>query len=117
MERAESVKDVLEVHRELSNIRGEIERIRGRMQYLEGVSAESRITVRLEPAVTTAPLARPGWNPGETFKSAVRGLASGGQDVVDFGIRLLVFSPFWLPPVVLLLGGAWWWGRRRGHRP
>jgi len=117
LEKADTVKDVLEVYRELSNTRGEIERIRGRMQYLEGVSAESRIIVRLEPAVTTAPLVRPGWSPGETFKSAARGLASGGQAVVDFGIRLLVFTPFWLPPVGLLLGGAWWWRGRRGHRP
>ncbi|MFW6150978.1 MAG: DUF4349 domain-containing protein, partial [Chloroflexota bacterium] len=50
MEKAEKVEDVLAVQRELSNVRGEIERIKGRMQYLERTSAMSLIRVRLEQA-------------------------------------------------------------------
>jgi len=50
MEKAEEVEDVLAVQRELSNVREEIERIKGRMQYLERTSAMSLIRVRLEQA-------------------------------------------------------------------
>ncbi|MFC1988071.1 DUF4349 domain-containing protein [Chloroflexota bacterium] len=48
MEKAETVEEILDVQRELSNTRGEIERTKARMQYLERTSATSLITVRLE---------------------------------------------------------------------
>jgi len=48
MEKAETVKDILDVQRELSKTRGEIEQTKGRMQYLERTSATSLIEVHLE---------------------------------------------------------------------
>jgi len=50
MEKAETVEDILDVQRELSKTRGEIEQTKGRMQYLERTSATSLIEVRLEQA-------------------------------------------------------------------
>jgi hypothetical protein len=50
MERAEDVEDVLAVQRELSKTRDEIERTKGRMQYLERTAATSLIDVRLSEA-------------------------------------------------------------------
>lgn len=46
--KAETVKDILDVQRELSNTRGQIEQIKGRMQYLERTSASSLISVSLQ---------------------------------------------------------------------
>jgi len=48
MEKAEKVEDILNVQRELSKTRGEIEQTKGRMQYLERTSATSLIRVQLE---------------------------------------------------------------------
>ncbi|UCH43708.1 MAG: DUF4349 domain-containing protein [Dehalococcoidales bacterium] len=48
MEKAETVEDILDVQRELSRTRGEIEQTKGRMQYLERTSSTSLIEVRLE---------------------------------------------------------------------
>jgi len=50
MEKAETVEDMLNIQRELSKTRGEIEQTKGRMQYLERTSATSLISVQLEQA-------------------------------------------------------------------
>ncbi|MFC1940137.1 DUF4349 domain-containing protein [Chloroflexota bacterium] len=50
MEKAETVEDILNVQREFSKTRGEIEQTKARMQYLERTSDTSLITVRLEQA-------------------------------------------------------------------
>jgi len=48
MEKAEKVEDILNVQRELSRVQQDIERTKGRMQYLERTSAMSLIQVSLE---------------------------------------------------------------------
>ncbi len=54
MEKAEKVEDILNIQRELSRTRGEIEQTKGRMQYLERTSATSLIEVTLEQAKVEA---------------------------------------------------------------
>lgn len=48
MEKGETVEEILKVQRELSNTRADIERTKGRMQYLERTSETSLIEVILE---------------------------------------------------------------------
>jgi PKD repeat protein len=50
MERAGTVEEILAVQRDLSDVRGEIERTKGRMQYLEQTSSTSLINVQLQQA-------------------------------------------------------------------
>jgi len=47
MQKAETVEDILDVQRELSKVRGEIEQTKARMQYLERTSATSLIQIQL----------------------------------------------------------------------
>ncbi|MBI4234551.1 MAG: DUF4349 domain-containing protein [Chloroflexi bacterium] len=110
MQRAQTVEDILKVQRELTNIRGQIEQVKGRMQYLERTSSTSLISVQLMPVASQQPLVQPGWSALETAKDAVRALTRALQNLADVGIRLLVFSPIWLPVGVvagLLIFWAW----------
>jgi hypothetical protein len=50
MKKAEKVEDVLAVQRQLTSTRDEIERTKGRMQYLQQTSQTSLITIQLEQA-------------------------------------------------------------------
>ena len=56
MEQAGDVSDILEVQRELVDTREDIERTRGRMQYLEQSAAMSLIQIQLEQSKLTAEL-------------------------------------------------------------
>lgn len=51
MESATRTEDILSIQRELTNVRGDIERARGRMQYLQRTTSTSLINVQLEEAV------------------------------------------------------------------
>ncbi len=99
LKKAETVEDILAVQRELSNVRGQIERTKGRMQYLERTSDMSLIEVSLQE---TKPLGATGWSASETFKSAVRGLITFGKALANIAIWLVIFCPIWIPIIFLI---------------
>jgi len=102
LEKAENVEEMLMVQKELSKVRGEIEQIEGRMQYLEQTSETSLIEVNLEE---TKGLAEP-WSASAALKSAVRGLTTFGRVLATVLIWLGIFCWAWVPPLVI-------WLRRR----
>jgi len=110
-------EDILAVYRELTTIRGQIEQLKGRTQYLERMTAMSTIQIELIPSVSAKPISSPGWQPGETLRESFRALVSALQTVVDITIRFVVAV---LPvliiiaiPIVLLVLLIRWLVRRR----
>ncbi|MFC2013318.1 DUF4349 domain-containing protein [Chloroflexota bacterium] len=93
--KATDVEDILRIYDSLSQVRREIEQIKGRMQYLERTSSMSLINTYLEPEASAKPLARAGWNALEVLKSAVRGLVNAGQTLAAIAIWLIIFIPIW----------------------
>src|SRR5207244_8209866 len=65
MDKATQIQDVISLQRELTNVRGQIERIQGRKSYLERRTdmATISIALRLPPAASTQP-ASGAWDPG-----------------------------------------------------
>ena len=102
MEKAANVEEMLMVQRELSKVRGEIEQIEGRMQYLEQTSETSLIEVDLQE---TKGLAEP-WSASAAFQSAVRGLTTFGRWLATALIWLGIFCWAWVPSLII-------WLRRR----
>lgn len=95
LEKADDVEDILSIYERLSQVRREIEQLKGQIQYLERTSSMSYIAVELRPEASAQPLVRAGWSIVETFKSAVRGLAVAGQVMGTIAIWLLIFIPIW----------------------
>jgi len=107
LDQATEVDDILSIYQSLSQIRYEIEQIKGRMQYLERTSAMSLISINLEPAL--GPLVSPGWSASEALNSAVRGLTTFGQGLGTAFIWIGIFSPIW----GTVLGISLWRRRKR----
>jgi len=100
LKKAEKVEDIVAVQRELSNVRGQIERVKGRILYLERTSDMALIDVNLQK---TKPIGGIAWNALETLKSATRGLATFGKVLASIAIWLVIFSPVWVIVLVLVL--------------
>lgn len=117
LEDAETVEEALAVNVELSRLEGDIESIKGRVQYLTQSAAFSTISVTLRSDAASRPIDLPGWQPGSTARNAVEVLVEFLQGVVDF---LIVFVISILP-ALLIIGGPvylvvrWFIKRRRAN--
>ncbi len=90
---ATTVKDVLEVEHELERVRGEIERLTGRLNYLNQSVEMSTINVN---AVEPAPFTGDSWGITEALGQAVRGFVESIKG-------LIVFTGFILPILVYII--------------
>jgi len=108
LEKATDVQHILSIYQSLSQVRQEIEQIKGQMQYLERTASMSLISVSLEPKSSEKPLVGAGWNGLEILKSAVRGIVVFGQVLGTIAIWLIIFIPVWGTILGIIL-----WRRRR----
>lgn len=120
-QRVGSTSDILEVHRELTNIRGQIEQIEGRMRYLANQSALSTINIEITPDVLYQPITVAGWQPTGVAKEALQALISALQGLTNLTIWLVIFALplliiFLIPLVLVIMVIRWAW-RRRQARP
>ena len=98
-ERTGKAEDILAVHREVSSIRGQIEQVKGRMQYLEKMTAMATINIELIPDVLTKPIVVAGWRPTGTAANALRTLVTTLQFIIDAAIWLIIYV---LPTLVVI---------------
>ncbi len=83
--------DVLEVHEQISVIRGQIEQARGRMRYLSQVTSMSAIALDVVPDAIAKPVVEPGWQPVVVMKDASRALVVLMQNVVNVVIWFVIY--------------------------
>jgi hypothetical protein len=115
MDRAERIEDIVSLQRELTNIRGQIERIQGRKRYLERRSDMATVTLslRLPPVEGARPLSGGAWDP---LAFAARGWQASLavlRGIAEVAILVVSFS-WWLLPLALL--GVYLWQQRRRPR-
>jgi hypothetical protein len=113
-QRVGSTSDILEVYRELTSVRGQIEEIEGRLRYLANKAALSTITIELIPDVLSQPVSVAGWEPQGVAKEALQTLVVALQGLANVTIWLAIFVLplliIFLIPVALIIWliRAWW---------
>jgi DNA repair ATPase RecN len=115
MDRSGSVRDVLSVAQELSNVRQSIEQIDAQLKNLQNQVAYSTISLSLEAAVSsTSPQRAVGSQIQQTWNNSTQSLADFTVKLLKLGIWLLVYSPYFL----ILVAGAYAFYRwRRNQLP
>ncbi len=104
LQEARNTEELLAVHRELSRVREEIERLEGRKRYLEQVSRFALVEVNLQPKEVQPPVLPDTWSPLAVLKTAVRALVRALQGLATLGIWLVVF----VLPLLMIIGGVIW---------
>ncbi len=98
-ERATKADDILAIYRELTNVRTQIEQIKGQMNLLEKTSALATLTIALEPHQEVQVLEPDTWLPNKTAAQALKTLVQALQGLADLTIWVLLF----LVPIVIVL--------------
>jgi len=108
--------EILQVHARLTEIRGEIEQLKGRMQYLERSAAMARIDIELMPEEAPVDILEDEWKITRTLRTAARALVNGLQGLADVLIYLVILSPIWAIPVGIIWLLRKLWRKRRARR-
>ena len=99
-EHSKKASEVLEMSQQLTNVRGQIEQIRGRMRYLEQMTSYATVTVELIPDAVAKPVVEAGWQPVAVARDAARALTNLMREIANAAIWLLIYA---LPIVLLLM--------------
>jgi hypothetical protein len=115
MDKATQIQDVLTLQRELTNVRGQIERIQGRKTYLERRTDMATISISLRlPPAPSAQSTTGGWDPLGVAQRGWQASLTLLRGVAEAVIIVLAFS-WWLVPFVAL--GVYVWLQRRRTPP
>ncbi len=120
-ERGEDAEDVLAIFRLLTEYRGQIEQIEGRMRFLEDQVGLATFSVTLTPQEVEPPIVETEWSFLRIVRDAFRDLFSGLRVLAEVATRFVISA---LPLLILIaipfVAAAWairWgWLRRRASR-
>lgn len=102
LEQATDVEDILMVTERLSAVRAEIERLQGRLDYLENLTDMSTISTYLtEEDRIEIPVKK--WRPIETIRNSFRTMIAGLQGVADLAIWIVMFAALIGLPLAVII--------------
>jgi hypothetical protein len=91
MDSATKTEDVISVFGKLTEVRGQIEVIKGQMKYYEQSAALSAISVELTASAAQQPLTVAGWQPKGVARDAVQALIYALQGLGSAAIWIILF--------------------------
>jgi archaellum component FlaC len=114
MDKAGSVRDIMSVSKELSNVRQSIEQIDAQLKNLQNQVSYSTITLKLEAAVgSTNPQRAVGSQVQETWNSSTNSVGKFTVGLLKLGIWLIAYSPY----LLILAAAAYGFNRMRRRSP
>lgn len=111
LDRAGKIDDVLAVTKQISRVRGEIERLEGRIKYMDSQADMSTITVSISEDVEIAPVST-SWRPWQVVKKSFSELIKNSQDFINGLIRFIIVGIPSLIPFLLFLWIVYWGGKK-----
>lgn len=114
MKKTGKISEILEVQRELTNIRQQIEQIKGRMQYLEQSVKMSSITVNLalsEELLPVPPSEK--WRPKYVLLQSWKNVLNFWKSFSYFLIRVIVWAQVWVPALLIIWGIKKIWKKKK----
>ena len=105
MSRSGDISDVLDVSRELSNVRQSIEQMAAQQKSLQTQVRYSTVTVNLESAIAFSPTTKPAFSRqiSNSWSAATSSVGDFTTDLLQLGLWLLAYSPYL---AVLACGGV-----------
>lgn len=105
LEKATRTEDILAVQREITNVRGQIERLQGRANYLDRRAAMSTIAIGLEMVppvgVVEPPAPVPAWRFTSVVAEAWNASLRVVQLLVSVVVSVVIFCWWLLPPLAI----------------
>lgn len=96
LSKSEKIEEIIQVEKELMRIRGDIESLEGRLNYLTKTTDTSEINLNINEQI---PLTGESWEINESFKSAFQNLSGFAKSFANLTINVIVFIP-----VILIAG-------------
>jgi len=98
MENTDNLEYTMEVFRELTSVREDIEVLQGHINYLKESAALSSVAVTLVAEASLQPIEIGGWKPQGVVRESIETLVRSFQGLVDFLIRFgITCLPFLIP--------------------
>lgn len=104
MASATRTEDVMSVFNQLTQVREQIEVIKGQMKYYEESAAMSAIDITVRSKASVAPLSIGGWQPGGVARDAIQSLINALKFFANAGIWIILFL---LPVLIILFIPVW----------
>ncbi len=99
-EKTGKAEDILAIYNQLTQIRSQIEQIKGRMNVLDKTSAFATVTIQLTPREEVQVVDPEAWLPNQTAREALRTLVQALQTIADLAIWVFLF---FAPLLIVLL--------------
>ena len=99
LDEAEDTEAALAVYDQLRQVQGEMEQVKGRIQYLEQSAAMATVSLEIVPDELAQPIQVAGWHPEGTLRNAIQSLIRVLQFLVDAAITIVILI---VPTVALI---------------
>lgn len=104
----ENVSDVLEIDRELSRVQTDIDNYTSTQKRRDTDVTYSSLQLTLNPEPEIGDFSSPDWNLESSWKTAVNDFFFDAREIVNKIIRVVVYTPIWLPILLIFWGLKRW---------